>query len=128
MKRLDEAMSGKPMSPPDPILDPKPPAPPKPAAAPAPPKPMPKELRQEYERVKGELDTRNKAVAEMEAKIADFERRGKDTELLQQRFALWSVSLGEAQSGLASDPSWAAMLAAITAKESPMPSPAPEPR
>ena len=93
-------MSGKPMSPPDPILDPKPPAPPKPAAAPAPPKPMPKELRQEYERVKGELDTRNKAVAEMEAKIADFERRGKDTELLQQRLQTLEKTVEEKEAQL----------------------------
>ena len=59
----------------------------KPAApAPAPkPAPMPKELRAELDRVKGELKTRTEAVAAMEAKIAEYEAKGKDTSVLTER-------------------------------------------
>lgn len=45
----------------------------------------PKQLREELERVKGELKTRQDSYAQLEAKIKDFEARGKDTEQLLGR-------------------------------------------
>lgn len=61
----------------------------KPAAPPAtPPKPnvpMPKELRAELDRVKGELKTKTEAFAALEAKIAEAEAKGKDTTVLTER-------------------------------------------
>lgn len=68
--------------------------PPKPAApaksdASTPPKPavVPKELRAELDRVKGELKAKSDAATALEAKIADFEKKGKDTEVLASRLA-----------------------------------------
>ena len=43
---------------------------------------MPKELRAELDRVKGELKTKTDSHAALEAKIADYEKRGKDTTAL----------------------------------------------
>lgn len=48
---------------------------------------VPPELRQELERVKGELETRNKAYSDLEKKIAEAEAKGKDTEALTARLA-----------------------------------------
>jgi hypothetical protein len=46
---------------------------------------VPKELRAELDRVKGELKAKTDAQTALEAKIADFERRGKDTSALTER-------------------------------------------
>lgn len=67
--------------------------PPKPAASktPEPAKsapaaqPAPKQLREELDRVKGELKTKADAIAQMEARIAEAEKRGKDTTALTER-------------------------------------------
>ena len=65
----------------------------KPAAAPptappkAPPTPAPKELRAELDRIKGELKTKTDSYAALEAKIADYERRGIDATALTERLA-----------------------------------------
>ena len=69
--------------------------PPKDGKTVAPPKPMPtaqdkapgvpKELRAELDRVKGELKTKSESYASLEAKIADYERKGKDTTTLTER-------------------------------------------
>lgn len=69
------------------------PAPSPPAAPAAPAKPAakpggardPKELRQELETVKAELETRTKSYGELERKLKDFEARGKDTTALVER-------------------------------------------
>ena len=67
--------------------------PPKPAVLPAKPIPtaqdkapgVPKELRAELDRVKVELKTKSESYAALEAKIKDFEAKGKDTNVLQER-------------------------------------------
>ena len=46
---------------------------------------VPKELRAELERVKGELKTKSESYAALETKIADYDRKGKDTTLLSER-------------------------------------------
>lgn len=58
---------------------------PAPAAAPAKAPVVPKELRAELDRVKGELKTKADAYSALEAKIADYEKKGKDTEALTAR-------------------------------------------
>lgn len=78
----------KPDSPP---AEPKPapgqtPAAPKPGTAPQPPKQVvkePKQLREELNRVSGEVTTLRTELEQSRAKIADYEKRGKDTEALQ---------------------------------------------
>ncbi len=71
-------------------------APPKAGDKPAPPvKPVPtaqdkapgvpKELRAELDRVKGELKTKSESYAALEAKIKDYEAKGKDTTVLTER-------------------------------------------
>jgi len=45
----------------------------------------PKLLREELSRVKGELETKNKSLSDLESKIKDYEARGKDTTALAQR-------------------------------------------
>jgi len=57
-----------------------------PAAKPAAAAPsVPKELRAELDRVKGELKAKSEAQAALEAKIKDYEARGKDTTVLTER-------------------------------------------
>ena len=46
---------------------------------------VPKELRAELDRVKGELKAKSESYASLEAKIADYERRGKDTSVLSEQ-------------------------------------------
>ena len=46
---------------------------------------VPKELRAELDRVKIELKTKSESYAALEAKIADYEKRGKDTDVLRER-------------------------------------------
>jgi hypothetical protein len=46
---------------------------------------VPKELRAELDRVKGELKTKSESYTALEAKIKDFEARGKDTTVLTER-------------------------------------------
>lgn len=46
---------------------------------------VPKELRAELDRVKGELKAKSDAQAALEAKIKDYEARGKDTDALRER-------------------------------------------
>lgn len=62
---------------------------PKPANAPPAPAPepqrTPKELRAEKERLAGELQAAKTSQAALEAKIADYEKKGKDTEALRAR-------------------------------------------
>ena len=58
--------------------------PPKPnATAPQEPQRTPKELRAEKDRLAGELATEKTAKASLEAKISDYEKKGKDTESLR---------------------------------------------
>src|SRR5207253_11258826 len=47
----------------------------------------PAELRTELERVKGELKPKTESLSSLESKIADYEKRGKDTEALVKRHA-----------------------------------------
>lgn len=48
---------------------------------------VPKELRAELDRVKTELKNKEGAYATLEAKIADYERKGKDTTALTERLS-----------------------------------------
>lgn len=66
-------------------------------AAPAKPQPSkePADLRKELQRLQGELETRNKTYAELEAKIKDFESKGKDTQLLTERLAAMEKTIAE---------------------------------
>jgi Skp family chaperone for outer membrane proteins len=73
----------------------KPDSPAKPDAAKSPEKPIPtaadkapgvpKELRAELDRVKAELAAKNTSLDDLQKKIADYEKRGKDTEALQKQ-------------------------------------------
>lgn len=47
----------------------------------------PAELRQELDRLKGELATKNQAHTDLQAKIAEFEARGKETTALAARLS-----------------------------------------
>lgn len=79
------------------IEEPKPPEPPKPPEAPAPgvkkdatpaaPSPGPKQLREEYEKTKGELKAKSEQITALEARIADAEAKGKETATLAERLA-----------------------------------------
>jgi hypothetical protein len=89
-KKLDSATTtpgdappAKPATPAKPDPKPTPTPPPKPAAAtPAAPQ-APKELRAELERVKAEHATSQQTITSLNAKIAEYEARGKDTEGLR---------------------------------------------
>lgn len=84
-----------------PAADPKSPDQKKGEPAPAPGKPatpgkqLPPDFRKELDRVKGELDTKTKAYSELETKIADYEKRGKDTSVLTERLTLLEKQMGE---------------------------------
>lgn len=66
-----------------PAKDTKPAAPAKPIPTAADKAPgVPKELRAELDRVKSELKTKSESYAALEAKIKDYESKGKDTEAL----------------------------------------------
>lgn len=93
--------------PPEPSKDDK--AAPKPAGKPAdkaapapstPPKgpPMPKELRTELERVKGELKTKTEAFTALETKIAEYEAKGKDVSALTARLSALEKQMEEKDS------------------------------
>lgn len=60
-----------------------PPPSPKPGDPPPEPNRTPKELRAEKDRLAEELKVEKQAKADLEAKIAEYERKGKDTEGLQ---------------------------------------------
>jgi hypothetical protein len=107
--RLDAAFGTtpdpKPAEPkaPDPKKDvkPAPAAPAKPTDKPTEPKATgPKELRDELERVRGEAKTHAGKVSELETKIADYERRGKDAEALKARLEQIEKAHHESQSEL----------------------------
>jgi hypothetical protein len=78
-----------PAAPAAPVSDKRDAQPPKPAPSAPAPKPVqtggPKELRAELDRVKGELQATNKAKSDLEAKIADYEAKGKDTTALVEQ-------------------------------------------
>jgi len=57
----------------------------KPGAKPAPSEN--KQLREQYERTKAELEAKNEAVAKYEARIAEFEAKGKDTTALAEKLS-----------------------------------------
>lgn len=67
------------------------------AAKPAPAKPAgaAPELRNELKRLQTELETRNKSYADLEAKIKDFEARGKDTQVLTERLSEMEKTIAE---------------------------------
>jgi hypothetical protein len=69
-------------------------------AAPAKPAPSqgPKELRAELDRLNGELGAKTRAYNELEAKIAEFEKRGKDTTVLTDRLSSMERALADKES------------------------------
>jgi len=73
----------------------------KPSGAPQPPQAPtkgPKELRAELDRLNGELGAKTRAYNELETKIAEFEKRGKDTTVLTDRLAAMEKALADKES------------------------------
>lgn len=91
----------KPVEAKKPEVKPAAPAAAKPAEKPVEPtKGGPKELREELERVRTEAKTHAGKVSELESKIADYERRGKDAESLKARLEQIEKAHSESQAEL----------------------------
>lgn len=56
---------------------------------------LPEPFRKELDIVKAERDQKSNALAELETKIADYEKRGKDTSVLTERLTLLEKQMGE---------------------------------
>lgn len=59
---------------------------------------MPKEFRENYEKTKVERDTLKTQLTELQTKISDYEKRGKDTEALLERVKTFEKKLDEKDS------------------------------